>query len=74
MGRPGPEGPAPDSLPGCQRGTSDRRDPGDGSQKRPKNTFQWLAFVGFLRYYPPGSVYGSFDSHAFTCLIRLLST
>ena len=31
----GPEGPAPDSLPGCQRGTSDRRDPGDGSQKHP---------------------------------------
>jgi hypothetical protein len=35
----------------------------------PKNTLQWLAFVGFLRFYPPGSGSGPIGSQAFTCLV-----
>jgi hypothetical protein len=32
----------------------------------PKNTLQWLALVGFLWFYPPGSGSGSFVRQAFT--------
>jgi len=39
----------------------------------PKNTLQWLALVGFLWFYPPGSGSGSSDSQAFTCSVRSAS-
>jgi hypothetical protein len=31
----------------------------------PKNTLQWLAFVGFRRFYPPGSGSNSSNWQAF---------
>jgi hypothetical protein len=31
----------------------------------PKNTLQWLALVGFLRFNPPGSGSGPFGRQAF---------
>jgi hypothetical protein len=39
----------------------------------PKNTLRWLALVGFLRFYPPGSGSGPSGSQAFTCLVRASS-
>jgi hypothetical protein len=39
----------------------------------PKNTLQWLALVGFLRCYPPGSGSGPFRRQAFTRPVRSAS-
>jgi hypothetical protein len=36
----------------------------------PKNTLRWLALVGFLRFYPPGSGSDPSRSQAFTCPVR----
>jgi hypothetical protein len=36
----------------------------------PKNTLQWLALVGFLRFYPPGAGSGPFRRRAFARQVR----